>query len=62
MRYVLTQNGLDPDTDVTIEYFSEATEALAQLQAGKGTIAMLPQPLCHQCPVPRWRACAWRWT
>ena len=44
MRYVLTQNGLDPDTDVTIEYFSEATEALAQLQAGKGTIAMLPQP------------------
>ena len=44
LRYVLTQNGLDPDTDVTIEYFSEATEALAQLQAGKGTIAMLPQP------------------
>ena len=44
LRYVLTQNGLDPDADVTIEYFSEATEALAQLQAGKGTIAMLPQP------------------
>ena len=44
LRYVLTENGLDPDTDVTIEYFSEATEALAQLQAGKGTIAMLPQP------------------
>ena len=44
LRYVLTENGLDPDTDVTIEYFSETTEALAQLQAGKGTIAMLPQP------------------
>ena len=44
LRYVLTENGLDPDTDVTIEYFSEATEALAQLQAGAGTIAMLPQP------------------
>ena len=29
---------------MTIEYFSEATEALAQLQAGAGTIAMLPQP------------------
>lgn len=44
LRYVLTQNGLDPDSDVTIEYFSEATEALSQLQAGAGTIAMLPQP------------------
>lgn len=44
LRYVLEQNGLDPDTDVTIEYFSEATEALSQLQAGRGTIAMLPQP------------------
>ena len=44
LRYVLSENGLDPDTDVTIEYFSEATEALAQLQAGAGTIAMLPQP------------------
>lgn len=44
LRYVLQQNGLDPDTDVTIEYFNEATEALAQLQAGRGTIAMLPQP------------------
>lgn len=44
LRYILTQNGLDPDSDVTIEYYSEATEALAQLQAGKSTIAMLPQP------------------
>lgn len=44
LRYLLTQNGLDPDKDVTITYFSEATEALAQLQAGGSTIAMLPQP------------------
>ena len=44
LRYVLSENGLDPDTDVTIEYFSEATEALAHVQAGAGTIAMLPQP------------------
>ena len=44
LRYLLTKNGLDPDKDVTITYFSEATEALAQLQAGAGTIAMLPQP------------------
>ena len=38
------QNGLDPDADVTIEYCSEATEALSQVQAGMATIAMLPQP------------------
>lgn len=44
LRYVLTENGIDPDADVTIEFYSEATEALAQLQAGTGTIAMLPQP------------------
>ncbi|MGN0975511.1 MAG: ABC transporter substrate-binding protein [Gemmiger sp.] len=45
LRYLLTANGLDPDRDVTIEYFSEATEVLAQVQArGEGTIAMLPQP------------------
>ena len=44
LRYVLSENGIDPDTDVTIEYCSEATEALSQLQAGVATIAMLPQP------------------
>lgn len=44
LRYILAQNGLDPDADVTIEFYSEATEALSQLQAGTSTIAMLPQP------------------
>ena len=44
LRYVLSENGVDPDSDVTIEYCSEATEALSKVQAGKATIAMLPQP------------------
>ena len=45
LRYVLSQNGVDPDKDVTIEYFSESTEVVAQMTArGEGTIAMLPQP------------------
>ena len=44
LRYVLTENGVDPDSDVTIEYCSEATEALGKVQAGEATIAMLPQP------------------
>lgn len=30
LRYVLSENGIDPDSDVTIEYCSEATEALEQ--------------------------------
>lgn len=44
LRYILTENGVDPDNDVTFDFYSEATEALAQLQAGTSTIAMLPQP------------------
>lgn len=44
LRYVLTQNGLDPDTDVTIDFKSEPSEVVAVLNAeGKG-LAMLPQP------------------
>ena len=33
LRYVLSENGVDPDSDVTIEYCSEATEALSKVQA-----------------------------
>ena len=44
LRYVLSENGIDPDKDVTLEYTSEATEALSKVQAGEATIAMLPQP------------------
>ena len=44
LRYVLSENGVDPDSYVTIEYCSEATEALSKVQAGEATIAMLPQP------------------
>lgn len=43
LRYILTQNGLDPDKDVTVEWKSEPTEVVAVL-AASGGIAMLPQP------------------
>lgn len=44
LRYILTQNGLDPDKDLTIEWKSEPAEVVATLNAeGKG-LAMLPQP------------------
>ena len=42
LRYILTQNGIDPDIDVSIEWKSEATEVLAEIT--DGGIAMLPQP------------------
>lgn len=44
LRYLLTQNGLDPDTDVTIEWKSEHTECLASLLNDEGSAALLPQP------------------
>lgn len=45
LNYILTQNGLDPAKDVTIEYKSEATEVLATMQASSGyPVAVLPQP------------------
>lgn len=43
LRYILTQNGIDPDRDVTIEFKSEPAEIVAVLKNGNG-IAMLPQP------------------
>jgi NitT/TauT family transport system substrate-binding protein len=44
LRYILTQNGIDPDNDVTIEFKSEPTEVVSILASGEGTVAMLPQP------------------
>lgn len=44
LRYILTQNGIDPDNDVTIEFYSEATEVTAQMAVAGDAIAVLPQP------------------
>ena len=44
LNYILSQNGLDPAEDVTIEYFSEHTELASKILAGSANIAMLPQP------------------
>ena len=44
LRYVLTQNGIDPDKDVTVEWKSESSEVVALLNAEQKGIAMLPQP------------------
>ena len=45
LNYILSQNGIDPTTNVTIEYNSEATEVAAMLAQDSGdAIAVLPQP------------------
>ncbi len=44
LRYILTQNGIDPDTDVTIEFYSEAAEVTAQMAVATDAVAVLPQP------------------
>ncbi len=44
LRYLLTQNGIDPDKDLAIEWKSEATEIVALLSETGSGVAMLPQP------------------
>jgi NitT/TauT family transport system substrate-binding protein len=44
LNYVLTQNGLTPGTDVTVEFLSEATEVAARLATEPGAVGVLPQP------------------
>lgn len=46
LRYVLQQNGLDPDSDVTIEFKNEAAEVMSDFVAAEDpdVVALLPQP------------------
>jgi NitT/TauT family transport system substrate-binding protein len=44
LNYILSENGIDPRKDVTIEWKSEHTECVAALATIPNAIAMLPQP------------------
>ena len=44
LRYLLSENGIDPDTGLTIDWKSEHGECVAALASGASTIALLPQP------------------
>ena len=44
LRYLLSENGVDPDNDVTIDWKSEHSECVAALASGQASIALLPQP------------------
>lgn len=44
LRYLLQENGIDPDKDVTIEWKAEPAEVVALLSKAEGGVAMMPQP------------------
>ncbi|MDO5028668.1 MAG: hypothetical protein Q4E36_05325 [Bacillota bacterium] len=45
LNYILTKNGLVQDKDYQVEFKTEATEVVKDLEAGLGTIAILPEPM-----------------
>ncbi|MCI8554667.1 MAG: ABC transporter substrate-binding protein [Clostridiales bacterium] len=44
LNYVLTQNGLTPGVDVTVEFREQAEELATLLASDKAAVAMLPEP------------------
>lgn len=44
LRYLLSENGIDPDTGLSIDWKSEHSECVAALASGVASIALLPQP------------------
>lgn len=44
LNYILTGNGLNPETDLTVEFKSEHAECLAAMLQDESIVAMLPQP------------------
>jgi NitT/TauT family transport system substrate-binding protein len=45
LRFVLSQNGIDPDKDVKITYLNAASELGPAFLGGKTNLALLPEPL-----------------
>ncbi len=43
-NHILRKNGIEPQTDVTIEYKTEASECAAVMAESENAIAVLPQP------------------
>lgn len=44
LEYLLRENGIEPETDVQIQWASEHAECLAALQSDPSIVCMLPQP------------------
>lgn len=48
LRYVLSENSIDPDNDLTITYLNGATELAPAFISGKAKIAVVPEPMLSQ--------------
>lgn len=44
LRYILSENGIDADNDLSIRWCADTTEALSLIAADENAVAMLPQP------------------
>lgn len=44
-RYLLTQNNIDPDKDVKLNYFGGASELATNFISGKSNLALMPEPM-----------------
>ncbi len=44
LRYVLRENGIDPDNDVTINFYTDHSELATHMISGNVTVGMLPEP------------------
>lgn len=44
LRYILSENGIDPDKDVSIQFLATNDELIAALISGKAQLAMVPEP------------------
>ena len=44
LNYLLTNNGIDPESDLTLEWKSEHSECLSALLMDEHAVALLPQP------------------
>lgn len=44
LRFILKENGIDPDTDVTLEFYTEHAELATRMASGEVEIGMLPEP------------------
>ena len=51
LKYLLSENGIDPDTDVNIEFKSEHAECVTSLVSTENSVALLPEPFVTSATV-----------
>lgn len=44
LRYLMSENGMDADKDITVQWCADTTEALSYIARDANAVAMLPQP------------------